>query len=135
MTEMERLLEMVTRIDSRVQSIDSRVMLLEREKDDATPGPRVKLFVTEVVSPIQKSVDKIELSISKLADESKELYDAHKAFIDAEQKRKDKEAEEKTVGKTVIRWGAVAGAIGAIWFLFRIAGSLIDAYIQTRGGK
>ena len=118
-----------------VAKLAERVSNLEVVKDDAVPGPRVRLFVTEVVQPIKESVGKIEGSITRLAEESKELYDAHKAFIDAEQKRKEKEQEERTVSATLKRWGAVSGAVGAIWLLFRVVGTIIEVYIQSRGGR
>lgn len=126
--DMNRVLEMV-------QRIDTRLTLLESAKEDAAPGPRVRLFVTEVISPIKESVSEIKTAMKTLTDESKELYEAHKAFINAEQKRKEDEAKEKTLGATLKRWGAISAAVGSILVLLRVAGTILELYIQGRAGK
>ncbi len=123
-----------------LRDLETRVILLENEKDDAIPGPRVELFVARLVEPIKASVTGIERSIERLASEgqrtakdARELYDSYKEMLKKEQARKDKEAEDKTVAATLKRWGAVAGAVGGIWFAFRIAGTLLEAYLKAHG--
>lgn len=127
--------ERLDKVFEMLREMTTRLTVLEREKDDAVPGPRVRLFVSEVVSPIKESVGKIEGSIARMADESKELYEAHKAFISAEQKRKEDEAKERTLGATLKRWGAISAAVGSILVLLRVTGTLIELWIQARGGK
>lgn len=128
------------RIMEMLQEIKTRVALLEADKDDAVPGPRVQLFVREVIKPIESSVSGIERSVERqaaqmegLAKQSGELYEAHKKFLAQEQERKEAEAREKQLGPTLKRWGAIAGAIGGIWFAFRIAGTLLEAYLKAQG--
>ena len=79
----ERIIEML-------QDIKTRVAILEREKDDATPGPRVQLFVQKTIEPIEKAVQGIERAVEKqsaqmqiLGEKSEELYEAHKEFLKA----------------------------------------------------
>ena len=128
------------RIVDLLQELKTRVVILEREKDDAAPGPRVQLFVREVIKPIETAVNGIERAVEKqaaqmsgLAEQSEELYEAHKSFLSKEQARKDEEAKEKTLTATVKRWGAISAAIGSIWFLFRIGGTLLEAYLKAHG--
>lgn len=130
------------RILDMLHAIDRRLTVIEREKDDAVPGPRVQLFVKSHIEPIEKAVQGIERSVEKqavqmgsLTEKSEELYEAHKAFLTKEQERKDKEAEEKTLGATLKRWGTIAASLGSIWLLFKIAGTLVDAYLTARGFK
>jgi len=126
----------------QIANLDRRVVGLEAIRDDGAPGPRVRLYVSEVITPIQKSVDKIESAITKLADgearrdkEVEGFYAAHKAALDKEQARREAEEREKQLVPTLKRWGAVAAAVGAIWFVFRIVGTVLEVYIQTRAGK
>lgn len=128
------------RITAMIRDLETRVILLEQEKDDARPGPRVELFVQRVVEPIKASVSGIERSIERLAAEgqktaqdSRELYDSYKEMIKKEQERKDEEAKEKQLVPTLKRWGAIAGAVGGIWFAFRIAGTLLESYLKANG--
>jgi uncharacterized protein YoxC len=129
----ERIIEML-------QDIRTRVTVLEKEKDDAIPGPRVQLFVKQTIEPIQKAVEGIERAVERqstqmenLASKSEDLYEAHKAFLDIEQKRKEKEAEEKTLGATLKRWGAIAASVGSIWLVMRLLGTLLEAYMKSHG--
>jgi hypothetical protein len=131
--KQERIIEML-------RELETRVVLLEKEKEDAIPGPRVELFVHRVVEPIKISVSGIERSIERIASEgqktaedARELYESYKDMLKREQARKDKEAEDKTVAATLKRWGAIAAAVGGIWFVFRIAGTLLEAYLKAHG--
>jgi hypothetical protein len=128
------------RIIDMLQEIKTRVVILEKEKDDATPGPRVQLFFKQMVEPIERSVQGIERAVEKqagqvatLTDQSKELYQAHKDFLVREQQRKDAEAARNTIPATLLRWGAYAGALGGIWLVFKVLGILLDAYLKARG--
>ena len=127
-TDMRQVLEML-------HAIDRRLTVVERDRDDAVPGPRVKLFVAEVIAPIKESVGEIKNSMRTMADESRELYEAHKAFIAAEQKRKEEDQKEKTLKATLLRWGAISAAVGSILVALRIAGTFLELWIQARGGK
>jgi cytochrome c-type biogenesis protein CcmH/NrfG len=129
----ERILEML-------HAIERRLTVVEHEREDAIPGPRVLLLVKQHIEPIEKAVQGIERSVERqstqmetLAEKSEELYEAHKQMLKKEQEQKDKEAEERTLGATLKRWGAIAASIGGIWFVFRIAGTLIEAYLRSRG--
>ena len=129
----DRLLDML-------HAIDRRLTVVEREQDDAVPGPRVQLYVKQNIEPIERAVQGIERSFEKqaaqmssLATKSEELYEAHKAFLENEQKRKDKEAEDKTISATIKRWGAIAASVGTILTVLKVAGTLIDAYLKSRG--
>lgn len=131
----ERVLEML-------QEIKTRVTILERESADAIPGPRVQLFVKQNIEPIEKAVQGIERAVerqsaqmSSLAEKSEELYEAHKAFLAKEQERRDAAEKEKTLSATLKRWGTIAASLGSIWLLFKIAGTLVDAYLTARGFK
>lgn len=142
---MEDLKARVATVEKRVNGIHDRVLSLEAVKEDGAPGPRVKLFVSEVIAPIQRSVDKIESAMTKLAEmqgeqrqAQEEFYASYQASLDADQKRKEEdqrrkeeEAKSKTVGATVLRWGAIAAAVSAIVLLLRIVGTLLEVYIQT----
>lgn len=128
------------RIIDMLHAIDRRLTVVEREQDDATPGPRVQLFVKQNIEPIEKAVQGIERAVEKqagqmetLGEKSEELYEAHKEFLRKEQERKDKEAERKTVPATLLRLGAYAGALGGIWTVFKIVGALVDSYLKAHG--
>lgn len=129
----ERVIEML-------QQLTTRVALLEKEKEDATPGPRVQLFVQKTIEPMEKAVQGIERAVEKqaaqmeaLAGKSEELYEAHKAFLAKEQTRKDEEAARKTIPATLLRLGAYASALGGVLGVFKIVGALIDGYLKAHG--
>lgn len=129
----ERIIEML-------HAIDRRLTVVEREKDDAIPGPRVQLFVKQNIEPIERAVQGIERAVERqsaqmesLGGKSGELYEAHKEFLRREQERKDKEAEAKTLGATLKRWGAIAGSIGAMFTVFRVVGTLLESYLKAHG--
>lgn len=129
----DRILEML-------HAVERRLSLVEREQSDATPGPRVQLFVKTTVESIERTIQGIERTIEKqaeqvgsLSEKSEELYEAHKEFLRKEQERKEAEAKQKTVPATLLRLGAYAGALGGIWTVFKIVGILIDSYLKSRG--
>ena len=127
-----------------LHAIDRRLTVVERERDDAIPGPRVQLFVqqtiAQAIAPIEKAVQGIERAVEKqatqmatLTDKSEELYDAHKGFLTKEQERKDAEAKYKSTSATLLRWGAYASAAGGVLGVFKVLGALIDGYLKAHG--
>lgn len=128
------------RIVEMLHAIERRLTVVEHEREDAIPGPRVQLFVKQNIEPIERAVQGIERAVEKqsaqmesLGAKSEELYEAHKEFLRREQERKDKEAERKTIPATLLRLGAYAGALGGIWTVFKIVGTLIDGYLKAHG--
>jgi hypothetical protein len=123
-----------------LHALERRLVVVEHEREDAIPGPRVQLFVKQNIEPIEKAVQGIERAVERqsaqmelLGEKSEELYEAHKEFLKQEQVRKDAEAKAKTVPATLLRLGAYAGALGGIWTVFKIVGILIDGYLKARG--
>lgn len=128
------------RILDMLRELTTRIVVLEKEKDDATPGPRVQLFFQQMIGPFEKSVQGIERAVEKqatqmasIAEQSEELYQAHKSFLTKEQERKDAEQEAKSIPATLKRWGVYAGALGSILAVFKVVGTLIDAYMKAHG--
>lgn len=129
----------LSRAIDMLQQLTTRVSLLEHEKEDAAPGPRVKLFVTEVVAPIKDSVAEIKVAIKdtnsamqQMAMESKELYEQHKSFLDSEQKRREKEMEGRTATGLVKKYLPIVTLVGAVIALFRVLGTAIEFYLAAR---
>jgi hypothetical protein len=113
--------------------MDKRLAIVEKQLDGVAPRQWVELFVKDIVQPIRDSIKGIEHSISELAKDGQEIYTAFKESIRKEEERKTQKYEDGRLPNVVKRWGAVAAAVGAIWFLFRIAGTLLEMWMKARG--
>lgn len=116
-------------LDTRMAILETRMETVEEKIDGRVTSEWVKDFA----KPIQDSVARIENSIGVLTEKSQGLFSAHNEFLKKENERKEAEQKERTPTALVKKWGSVAAAIGAIWFLFGIGQSLLLSWMANHG--
>lgn len=113
----------------RVNTLSATVTRLETRMEEHAP----RRWVEGLLAPIEKSISKIELSVTSLSEQGKELYEAHNALLREKSQRELQELQSKTLPAMLKKYGALAGAIGSIWFAMTIARALVEGWLRQHG--
>jgi hypothetical protein len=118
--------------------LDTRIAVLEAEMEALTKaldGRVTSEWVKDFAQPLKEAIARMETSMADLGHKAASLFDTHKEMMKKDEARKEEEWKKKTMGYQLKRVAGFASAVGAIWFVFRIAGSLIEVWMAAKGMK
>lgn len=118
------MIERLTRLEGRHERLEQRFDLYV-----------TKDYLQQVVQPIERSVQQIEYAIKSQSESTNELYEAHKKMMEKDEQRKQKEFDERTFFGLAKKWLPLAAGVVALVTLFRVIGTWLEIYLQTKGIK
>lgn len=113
----------------RVDVLTATVTKIETRMEEHAP----RRWVEQLIQPIKEAVMKIEVSIASMSQKTEQVLAAHDALLKDQSAREQQTLKDQTISALVKKYGALSGAIGAIWFLLTVARALFESWLKARG--
>jgi hypothetical protein len=112
-----------------VDSLETRVALIEDQLKDIPPREWVKDFVR----PLEHSIAKIEAAVTSLAGRADSLFSAHNELLREKAAQDKKALEERTPVGWLKKWAPMFSLIATLFLLYNILSSLLQAWMKAHG--
>jgi hypothetical protein len=112
-----------------VDSLETRVAILEEKLESLPPREWVKDFVR----PLQDSITEISNAVKSLASKAESLFTAHNELLREKSVADKKLIEERTASGMAKKWGPVISMLGACFLVYQVISTLITSWLKARG--